>query len=167
MGCFKLSVSLCNEIEALIKRFWWGQRVDRRKIHWIKWEEMTKSKAIGGMGFWDLAMFSDSLLAKQVWRLLHNKTSLFYKVFKAHFFPNSSLMEAVDSRMGSYAWKSILRGWDIIQRGALWKVGSGEKINIWQQRRLPRKHPTFLPTCPLESFENHTVDSLIDPSTRR
>ena len=41
------------------------------------------------------------------------------------------------------------------------------KINIWQQRWLPRKHPTFLPTCPLESFENHIVDSLIDPSTRR
>ena len=42
-----------------------------------------------------------------------------------------------------------------------------KKINIWQQCWPPRKHPTFLPTCPLESFENHTVDSLIDPSTRR
>ena len=136
MGCFKLPVSLCNEIEALIKRFWWGQRGDRRKIHWIKWEEMTKSKTIGGMGFRDLAMFNDSLLAKQAWRLLNNKSSLFYKVFKARFFPNSSLMEAADSRMGSYAWKSILRGRDIIQRGALWRVGSGEKINIWQQRWL-------------------------------
>lgn len=79
---------------------------------------MTKSKTIGGLGFQDLAMFSDSLLAKQAWRLLHNKTSFFYKVFKARFFPNSSLMEAVDSRMGSYTWKGILRGRDIIQRGA-------------------------------------------------
>ena len=26
MRCFKLPVSVCNEIEALIKRFWWGQR---------------------------------------------------------------------------------------------------------------------------------------------
>ena len=112
-------------------------------------------------------MFNDSLLAKQAWRLLHNKTSLFYKAFKAHFFPNSSLMEAVDSRMGSYAWKSILRGRDIIQRGALWRVGSGQKINIWQQCWLPRKLPTQQPTCPLESFENYTVDTLIDPSTRR
>ena len=119
MGCFKLPVSLCNEIKALIKRFWWGQRGDRRKIHWIKWEEMTKSKTIGGMGFRDLAMFNDSLLAKQAWRLLHNKTSLYYKVFKARFFPNSLLMEAVNSRMGSYAWKSILRGRDIIQRGGI------------------------------------------------
>ena len=107
--CFKSPVSLCNEIESLIKKFWWGQRGDRRKIHWVKWKDMTKSKTIGGMGFCDLAMFNDSLLAKQAWRLLHNKTSL-----KAHFFPNSSIMEAADSRLGSYAWKSTLRGRDII-----------------------------------------------------
>ena len=141
MGYFKLPVSLCNEIESLIKKFWWGQLGDRRKIQWVKWEDMTKSKAIGGMGFRDLTMFNDSLLAKQAWRLLQNKTSLFYKVFKACFFPNSSIMEAADSRLGSYAWKSILRGRDIIQMEAIWRIGSGEKINMWQQRWLPRKHP--------------------------
>ena len=30
-----------------------------------------------------------------------------------------------------------------------------------------KKTPSMLPTCPLESFENHTVDTLIDPVTRR
>ena len=157
MGCFKLPLGLCNEIETLIKKFWWGQMGDWRKIHWVKWEDMTKSKTIGGMGFRNLAMFNDSLLAKQAWPLLHDKTSLFYKVFKVRFFPNSTIMEATDSRMGSYAWKSILRGRDIIQRRALWRIGNGERINIWQQRWLPRKHLTQLPTYPLESFENHTV----------
>ena len=92
---------------------------------------MTKSKMVGGMGFRDLAMFNDSLLAKQAWQLLHNKTSLFCNVFKAHFFPNTTIMEASDTRMGSYAWKSILIGRDIIQRGSRWRVGNGEKINIW------------------------------------
>ena len=56
---------------------------------------------------------------------------------------------------------------DIIQKGAIWRTGSGEKINIWQQRWLPRKHPPMQPNCPLESFENHIVDTLIDPVTRR
>ena len=27
MGCFKLPLGLCNEIEALIKRFWWDKEV--------------------------------------------------------------------------------------------------------------------------------------------
>ena len=46
------------------------------------------------MGFRDIAMFNDSLLAKQAWRLLKNPESLFYKVFTAYFFPNCTIVEA-------------------------------------------------------------------------
>ena len=41
MGYFKLPF--------LIKKFWWGQCGDRRKSHWFKWDEMTKSKMVSGM----------------------------------------------------------------------------------------------------------------------
>ena len=76
-------------------------------------------------------------------------------------------MEASNARLGSYAWKSILIGRDVIQRGSRWRVGNGEKINIWQHRWLPRKHPPQLPTCPIDDFEHSLVSCLIDPNTRQ
>ena len=55
------------------------------------------------MGFKDLVLFNDALLAKQAWRLLQNKNSLFYRVVKSKFFPHCLLMEAVDTQDGSDA----------------------------------------------------------------
>ena len=76
-------------------------------------------------------------------------------------------MEAKDSRMRSYAWRNMLIGRDVIQRGASWRVGDGKKIRIWQDHWLPKKHPPHVSSYPLVEFENSTVDILIDPSRRQ
>ena len=51
---------------------------------------------------------------------LNNIDSLFFKVFKASFFPHCSILEAKDSVSGLYAWKSILRRRDVNFDGACW-----------------------------------------------
>ena len=90
MGCFKIPLGLCHDIEALIKKKkkknCWGQQGDHRKIHWLIWDEFTKSKMVGGMGFRDLALYNDSHLAKQAWHLLYNRSSLFIRCSKHGFF---------------------------------------------------------------------------------
>ena len=53
MSCFKLPLGLCTNFECLIWKFWWRRQGDRRKIHWVKWENLCKPNFEGGMGFKD------------------------------------------------------------------------------------------------------------------
>ena len=44
MSCFKLPTTLCHKIETFIRKFWWGQRGERRKVHWVKWGDLCQDK---------------------------------------------------------------------------------------------------------------------------
>ena len=68
------------------------------------------------MGFKDLTLFNDALLAKQAWQLLHNKDSLFYRMFKSKFFPHCSILDDKENFGGSYAWRSILKGRYVLKK---------------------------------------------------
>ena len=139
MSCFKLPTTLCHEIEILVRKFWWGQRGDQRKVHWVRWEDLCNHKDQGGMGFKDLTMFNEAMLAKLSWQFLQDDNSLFFRVFKARFFPNGTILDAKEPASVSYAWKSILHGRDVILKEALWRVGDGKHIKIWGNNWLPTK----------------------------
>ena len=164
MSVFKLPISLCKDIETMIRKFWWGQG-DSKKIHWVKWSSLCSSKSIGGMGFRDIQKFNNALLAKQVWRLIHQKDTLLYKVFSAKYFPHGSIMDASVPQKCSYAWRSILQAREVIEKCAIWRVGSGHGIDVWKHRWLP--NPTYNKIIsPRRESSVSRVSELFYPDTR-
>ena len=130
MNCFKLPRGLIKELEVLIRKFWWGYSSGSRKVHWVKWERLCEAKEVGGLGFKEIEKFNEALLAKQVWRMINYPDSLCYRVFKARFFLECSILEAEDSKVGSCTWKSILSARDVIRKVMVWRMGKGESVCI-------------------------------------
>ena len=82
------------------------------------------------MGFRDFQHFNNALLAKQEWRLFHQKDTLLYRVFKLEFFLNGSIFYAIVQAKCSFAWWSIMQAREVIQKGAIWRVGDGLSIKV-------------------------------------
>ena len=74
-------------------------------------------------------------------------------------------MEASNSHSGSYAWQSILKGRDVLLKGARWRVGSGESISVWLDAWLPSLEHPRIQSPIVVGFEDIKVQDLIDPVT--
>jgi hypothetical protein len=93
MSVFKFSAGLCDDLAQIIRNFWWGDEEDQRKVYWMGWDKMTRPKLQGGIGFRDLCLFNQALLAKQAWRLIEHPESLCARVLKARYYPAGDLID--------------------------------------------------------------------------
>lgn len=93
MTWFKLPQSLCKRIQSALTRFWWDSEPDKKKMCWVAWDKMAKPKQFGGLGFKDITMFNDALLAKLSWRILNNPNCLLARTLAGKYYHHSSFLE--------------------------------------------------------------------------
>ena len=160
MNLFKLPKGLCNDINSILAKYWWGKTNNEKKIHWINWKRLSNPKKKGGMGFQDINSFNLAMLAKQAWRLLNQKNSLFFRVYKARYFLACSFLE---TKLGSnplYVWKSLLQAQEVILEVSKWKVGSGTSMDIANHRWLPQP-PSFRRDGPWSTKVRELMDEVM------
>jgi hypothetical protein len=132
MGVFKFPMGLLDELQHIIRNFWWGDEEDRRRMHWMAWDKMTRPKSQGGIGFRDLRVFNQTLLARQAWRLLAFPDSLCAKLLKARYYPAGDLLDTAFIQNQSQTWQGIVYGLELLKRGIVWRIGDGSKVRIFR-----------------------------------
>lgn len=53
MSVFKLPLELCDDLNRMVRNYFWGAENGKRKTHWYAWNKMTRPKGQGGLGFRD------------------------------------------------------------------------------------------------------------------
>jgi hypothetical protein len=166
MGVFQLPISLCRELNHLMQNFWWNHMSQTSKIHWMSWEKMGRSKAIGGLSFRDLVIFNKAMLAKQGWRILQNPSSLAAQILKAKYFPKVPFLEAPLGTRPSFAWRSILNARELLQQGLEWRIRDGKSIKVWGDKWLPTPTTYEVQSPPKILDKKDMVAELIDPEVK-
>ncbi|XP_041027032.1 uncharacterized protein LOC121267250 [Juglans microcarpa x Juglans regia] len=153
MSVFMLPAKLLQNLNSIMHKFWWGQHEAKRKIHWVAWSKMGRSKADGGMGFRDLEGFNLALLAKQGLR--------------AKYFQETSFVNAKLGQKPSYIWRIMLKARNLIDAGSFWRIGSGDKVRIWGDKWLPKTIPSVVKSPISQLDGNAKVQELLKPGEKR
>lgn len=130
MSCFKLTRGLCKKVTTKPSKYWWTGSLDRRGMHWQFWEKMAVPKDRGGLGFRDLELFNDAMLAKQVWRLLERPDSLCGRVLLGRYNQGGDVLTASCLKGASTTWKALMKGREVLKLGLIRRIGDGRTTEI-------------------------------------
>ena len=162
MSIFRLPDGLLNEIHSMMAQFWWGSTQNTREIHWHSWSNMCLKKNKGGMGFRDLKCFNQALLAKKIWRLHEQPTSLLAVTLNAKYFKHSGVLDALRGFDPSFSWRSLWGAKSLLLEGLIWRAGNGWNIRTLHDKWITKDGNFISPSLMDAAGGDLLVGDLID-----
>lgn len=127
-------VTVVEELEKIVRRFFWGSKEGKRKIHLVSYEGICLPRELGGLGFKRVREINLSLLCKWFWRLKEDR--LWVRLLKEKygtdvggFFPKMSRLP-----FGISVWRGLSHALPIFKSISRWKVGNGSCVSFWHDR---------------------------------
>ena len=156
MQCAHLLERISSGIDRVNRNFLWGTSDAGRRIYWVGWQKVTKTKKEGGLGFQTAKGRNTALLAKLNWRLHSKQDALWTQVLKRKYCSSRRINSPNPNKLPySQVWKGIKKGTTTFLKRARWSVGKDSNLNFWSD--------SWSEFGPLRSF----IRGHIDPDTER
>ena len=118
---------LIKEVEKNIRNFIWSGDVDKRKLVTTSWKKVCRPLIQGGLNIRSISTLNKAANLKMCWSLMNSNAS-WAKLLKARVFRNS---KPILHHIYSSLWSSYKDEFSSIMSNSFWLLGTGEKINFW------------------------------------
>ncbi|GJT92150.1 RNA-directed DNA polymerase, eukaryota, reverse transcriptase zinc-binding domain protein [Tanacetum coccineum] len=90
---FILPVSVCNNIDKLLKNFVWSKTDSSKGIASVAWKDVCRPKKQGGLGLKSLRVMNHALMVKHLWNTASKKDSLWVKWLNVYRIKGNCIWE--------------------------------------------------------------------------
>ncbi|XP_042051496.1 uncharacterized protein LOC121796781 [Salvia splendens] len=118
-----------KQLDQQMARFFWGSTNEKKRTHWISWEQSCLPTAEGGLGIRKIKEVLRAFNIKLWWRFREHN-SLWATYLMAKYCQKVSPLTARPLGRGSPTWKRILKARPLAQLHIRWVVGEG-KMLFW------------------------------------
>lgn len=107
MSAYIFPKTLCDEITAIIRQFWWTHGVSSKEMFWLSGKRCVneRRRAVKVFVIWKYLISYFGKTGVEI-----DSKSFFLTMLKENYSPNTSLMEARIGSSVSYAWGSFAKG---------------------------------------------------------
>lgn len=118
-----LPIKILKQIDRILCKFIRGSTNETKKVHYMSWKNITKTKEEGGVGLKTPNTKNMTTLSNLAWRLLTNPTATWSRLLIFKYANNKSKGNT------SSIWKSILKGWTICSKVITWQPSKNSNLN--------------------------------------
>ena len=123
-------------IDRLNRNFIWGSSENKKKMHLIGWNKITKAKEEGGLGIQAAKPKNTALLTKLNWRFHAEKSSLWVRVLSNKYCrQGSNPRSRIIYSSYSPTWAGLKKE-DIFSKGSKWIAGKNNLLSLWFDKWL-------------------------------
>lgn len=145
MSTFILPKGWCEEIDRLLKDFWWGFPIQKTRNYMPRaWDAICLPKEADGLGLRRLFEVNKALIAKLERKLFREPESLWVKTVKNKYKVSNPYLLTESGGYSSWVWCGILKVLPLLTEGLSLLPRNGATVNLRFDPWLPSGQSCFL-----------------------
>lgn len=90
MSTLKISTSICNAMDSMVRKFWWNGKKSGRFMAMKSWKSICQPKERWGLVLKQFSKINQALLSKLGWKVASNEDSWWVKLLQSKYLRGSS-----------------------------------------------------------------------------